>query len=125
MSTCNGLDLQTLESQPIMPKNLPDHYLRVSLTSWIHIHYKSAYFKEESIFVLFFLVRSIFNITFFIAITMLCWTDNILQNIRHIQFECEVYFAVLTISYIIIFTLSMNVGIFCRILSIPQTLLWF
>ena len=25
MSTCNQLDLQTLGSQPIMPKNLPDH----------------------------------------------------------------------------------------------------
>jgi hypothetical protein len=25
MSTCNRLDLQTLGSQPIMPKNLPDH----------------------------------------------------------------------------------------------------
>ena len=25
MSTCNGLDLQTLRSQPIMPKNLPNH----------------------------------------------------------------------------------------------------
>ena len=27
MSTCNRLDLQTLESQPVMPKNLPDHWL--------------------------------------------------------------------------------------------------
>jgi hypothetical protein len=26
MSTCNWLDLQTLGSQPIMPKNLPDHW---------------------------------------------------------------------------------------------------
>jgi hypothetical protein len=26
MSTCNPLDLQTLGSQPIMPKNLPDHW---------------------------------------------------------------------------------------------------
>ena len=26
MSTCNRLDLQTLGSQPIMPKNLPGHY---------------------------------------------------------------------------------------------------
>jgi hypothetical protein len=26
MSTCNGLDLQTLGSQPIMPKNLPDRW---------------------------------------------------------------------------------------------------
>ena len=26
MSTCNRLDLQTLGSQPIMPKNLPDHW---------------------------------------------------------------------------------------------------
>ena len=25
MSTCNRLDLQTLGSQPITPKNLPDH----------------------------------------------------------------------------------------------------
>jgi hypothetical protein len=25
MSTCNWLDLQTLGSQPIIPKNLPDH----------------------------------------------------------------------------------------------------
>ena len=25
MLTCNQLDLQTLGSQPIMPKNLPDH----------------------------------------------------------------------------------------------------
>ena len=26
MSTCNRLDLQTLGTQPIMPKNLPDHW---------------------------------------------------------------------------------------------------
>ena len=26
MSTCNYLDLQGLGSQPIMPKNLPDHW---------------------------------------------------------------------------------------------------
>jgi hypothetical protein len=26
MSTCNRLDLQTLRSQFIMPKNLPDHW---------------------------------------------------------------------------------------------------
>ena len=26
MSTCNQLDLQTLGSQPVMPKNLPDHW---------------------------------------------------------------------------------------------------
>jgi hypothetical protein len=29
MSTCNWLDLQTLGSQPIMPKNLPKHRLVV------------------------------------------------------------------------------------------------
>ena len=28
MSTCDRLDLQTLGSQPVMPKNLPDHWLR-------------------------------------------------------------------------------------------------
>ena len=26
LSTCNRLDLQTLGSQPVMPKNLPDHW---------------------------------------------------------------------------------------------------
>ena len=26
MSTCNRLDFQTLGSQPIVPKNLPDHW---------------------------------------------------------------------------------------------------
>jgi hypothetical protein len=28
MSTCNRLDLQTLGSLPVMPKNLPDHWSR-------------------------------------------------------------------------------------------------
>ena len=28
MSTCNRLDLQTIGSQPVMPKNLPDHWVR-------------------------------------------------------------------------------------------------
>ena len=28
MSTCNRLDLQTLGSQPIFPKNLSDHWCR-------------------------------------------------------------------------------------------------
>ena len=28
MSTCNRLDLQTLGSQPVMPKNLPGHWSR-------------------------------------------------------------------------------------------------
>ena len=27
MSTCNRLDLQTLGSQPVMPTNLPNHWL--------------------------------------------------------------------------------------------------
>ena len=33
MSTCNRLDLQTLGSQPIMPKNLPDHCSKPSAIS--------------------------------------------------------------------------------------------
>ena len=32
MSTCNQLDLQTLGSQPIMPKNLPDHWFQSTKT---------------------------------------------------------------------------------------------
>ena len=31
MSTCNWLDLQTLGSQPVMPKNLPDHCLEACI----------------------------------------------------------------------------------------------
>jgi hypothetical protein len=43
MSTCNRLDLQTLGSQPIMPKNLPDHFpplssppCSYSYTFWVY-----------------------------------------------------------------------------------------
>jgi hypothetical protein len=36
MSTCNRLDLQRLGSQPIMPKNLPDHWMPIlSLEPWL------------------------------------------------------------------------------------------
>jgi hypothetical protein len=35
MSTCNRLDLQTLGSQPIMPKNLPEHCLYPNLVNII------------------------------------------------------------------------------------------
>ena len=35
ISTCDQLDLQTLGSQPIMSKNLPDHWLRVESTSFL------------------------------------------------------------------------------------------
>ena len=40
MSTCSRLDLQTQGSQPVMPKNLPDHWCTLltcycgSLESW-------------------------------------------------------------------------------------------
>ena len=34
MSTYNWLDLQTLGSQPVMPKNLPDHWWRLGLI-WV------------------------------------------------------------------------------------------
>ena len=37
MSTYNWLDLQTLESQPIMPKNLPDRWLRKFKEHVLHI----------------------------------------------------------------------------------------
>ena len=33
LSTCNLLDLQTLASQPVMPKTLPDHWPAGSLAS--------------------------------------------------------------------------------------------
>ena len=33
MSTCNRLDLQTLGSQPVIPKKLPDHWCS-SLSVW-------------------------------------------------------------------------------------------
>ena len=36
MSTCNQLDLQTLGSQPVMSKNLPDHCLQVKQLEMCH-----------------------------------------------------------------------------------------
>jgi hypothetical protein len=41
---------------------------------------------------------------------MFCWSDGILQNILHIQSGCEEYSVGLTV----------NCGIFLRILSVPQ-----
>ena len=35
MSTFHRLDLQTLGSQPIMPKNLPDHYVGLPFNSHV------------------------------------------------------------------------------------------
>jgi hypothetical protein len=35
MSTCKRLDLQTLGSQPVMPKNLPDHCTTVDVHDFI------------------------------------------------------------------------------------------
>jgi hypothetical protein len=37
------------------------------------------------------------SITLFRAITMLCRTDNIMQNIPHIQSKCDEYFVILTV----------------------------
>ena len=37
MSTCNRLDLQTLGSQPLMPKNLPDRSLLQIAEAELHI----------------------------------------------------------------------------------------
>ena len=47
MSTCNGLDLQTLGSQPmIMPKNLPDHWFTCNLS---HAHMLASLHKVINI----------------------------------------------------------------------------
>jgi hypothetical protein len=43
------------------------------------------------------------SITLFRAVTMLCWTYGIQQNISHIQFECEEYFIGLTILWNILY----------------------
>ena len=45
MSTCNRLDLQTLGSQPVVPKNLSDHwftgvwFLTLTLSDPMHRHH--------------------------------------------------------------------------------------
>ena len=36
MWTCNRLDLETLGSQPVLPKNLPNHWFE-----WVSIHFRS------------------------------------------------------------------------------------
>jgi hypothetical protein len=40
MSTCSQLHLQTLESQPLMPKNLPNHWSHPQEEeegNWLHV----------------------------------------------------------------------------------------
>ena len=46
MSTCNRLDLQTLGSQPVMPKNLPDHRARAMLFSKLDMQIFSVRSKK-------------------------------------------------------------------------------
>ena len=58
----------------------------------------------------------------FIAITMFCHADIIMQNIPHIQSECGEYSIGLTVFCEIFLTFCLNVKIFCRILSVPQNI---
>ena len=60
--------------------------------------------------------------TLFRAIIVLCRTNNIMWNIPHIWFECEEYYVGLTMFCRIFLTFSLNVKIFCRILSIPYNI---
>jgi hypothetical protein len=48
MSTCNRLDLQTLGSQPIMPKNLPDHCSQFSSTFLLLQRVKGGFHHEST-----------------------------------------------------------------------------
>ena len=48
---------------------------------------------------------------------MFCRTDNIMWNISHIQYEYEKYYVGLTLFNKIFLTFSLNVKIFCIILS--------
>jgi hypothetical protein len=58
------------------------------------------------------------HITLFRAITMFCRIDTILQNIHHIQYECEEYYVGLTLFYKILLTFSLNaVNIMLNIVS--------
>ena len=50
MLTCKRLDLETLEYQPIMPKNLPVSTLSVSRTRWNNFHPKYIHITESTTF---------------------------------------------------------------------------
>jgi hypothetical protein len=90
MSTCNRLDLQTLGSQPTMPKNLPEHWGRpsggllkaytflgfgvnVGTHLWVHPQGGQNFNGHPKTW-----------ITLLRSITMFCGIDNILHNIFHI-----------------------------------------
>jgi hypothetical protein len=62
------------------------------------------------------------DITLLKAMTMVCYTDIILQNIPHIQYECEEYYVGITMLHGIFLTFNLNVKIFWRILSVPQNI---
>lgn len=56
MSTCHRLDLQTLKSQPCMPKNLPNHYLiynpttneaSIRATQKMEMSFESCMYRED------------------------------------------------------------------------------
>ena len=43
MSTCNRFDLQTLGSQLVMPKNLPDHCLSLSINMFVGLQHDPTF----------------------------------------------------------------------------------
>jgi hypothetical protein len=45
MSICNQLDLQRLGSQPVMPKNLPDHCFIAAYSSTNFFNLRELYYK--------------------------------------------------------------------------------
>ena len=68
MSTCNWLDLQTLGSQPVMPKILPDHCFATN-----YMHLCRLLIRDRNLF---------FAVNYF----HLCrWTGNSGWKIEHMQ----------------------------------------
>ena len=43
MSTCNQLNLQTQGSQPVISKNLPNHWVRVNIDPYKFVSYSSQF----------------------------------------------------------------------------------
>ena len=51
MSTCKQLDLQTLGSQPIMPKNFPNHWTKTPTTKMNYYNRTNRLQTKQSLIV--------------------------------------------------------------------------
>ena len=94
MWTCNWLDLQTLGYQPVMPKNLPDHWYKDVKNGMKWLGFKVSIPKHVT---WNWHLETLYNMCISIMKKYASWTSNIGIGFRLLTTEIEI---VIIIAYI-------------------------